>query len=64
MVPMCNRHEQCLVMRHAHRGGEMPLQRGEKLQDKIETQLAAIKRMPQLVRSFFLEPNVANITDG
>jgi hypothetical protein len=30
---------------------------------KIEAQLAAIKRMPQLVRSFFQAPTVAYITD-
>jgi hypothetical protein len=40
-----------------------PLRRGEKLRDKIEAQLAAIKRMPQLVRSFFQAPTVAYITD-
>jgi hypothetical protein len=40
-----------------------PLRRGEKLQDKIEAQLAAIKRMPQFVRSFFQAPTVAYITD-
>jgi hypothetical protein len=36
-----------------------PLRRGERLRDK----LAAIKRMPQLVRSFFHAPTVAYITD-
>jgi hypothetical protein len=40
-----------------------PLRRGEKLQEKIEAQLAAIKRLPQLVRSFFKAPSVAYITD-
>jgi hypothetical protein len=30
-----------------------PLRLGERLRDKIEAQLAAIKRMRQLVRSFF-----------
>jgi len=40
-----------------------PLWRGEKLQEKIEAQLAAIKRMPQLLRSFFKAPSVAYITD-
>jgi transposase len=40
-----------------------PLRRGETLQDKIEAQLAAIKRTPQLVRSSFSEPNVAYIAD-
>jgi transposase len=40
-----------------------PLRRGEKLRDKIEAQLSAIKRMPKLVRSFFRAPSVAYITD-
>jgi transposase len=55
-----------LVWSHVKRTGvaRSPLRRGEKLQDKIEAQLAAIKRVPQLIRSFFLEPNVAYITDG
>jgi transposase len=54
-----------LVWSHMKRTGvaRAPLRRGEKLRDKIEAQLAAIKRMPQLVRSFFQEPNVAYITD-
>jgi hypothetical protein len=38
-----------------------PLRRSETLRDKIEAQLAAIKRMPQLVRSFFQAPTVAYI---
>ena len=40
-----------------------PLRRGEKLPDLIEAQLASIKRMPQLVRSFFQAPTVAYISD-
>ncbi len=40
-----------------------PLRRGETLRAKIEAQLAAIKRMPQLVRSCFQAPTVAYITD-
>jgi hypothetical protein len=40
-----------------------PLHRGEKLQEKIEAQLGAIKRMPRLIRSFFKTPAVAYITD-
>src|SRR5580700_3460550 len=40
-----------------------PLRRGEKLQAKIEAQLSAIKRMPQLIRSFFKAPSVSYITD-
>jgi hypothetical protein len=36
---------------------------GEKLPDLIEAQLASIKRMPQLVRSFFQAPTVAYISD-
>ena len=53
-----------LVWSHMKRTGvaRAPLRRGEKLRDKIEEQLAAIKRMPQLVRSFFQAPTVAYIT--
>ena len=53
-----------LVWSHMKRTGvaRAPLRRGEKLRDKIEAQLAAIKRMPQLVRSFFQAPTVAYIT--
>jgi transposase len=40
-----------------------PLRRGEKLQAKIEAQLSAITRMPQLIRSFCNAPSVAYITD-
>ena len=40
-----------------------PLRKGEKLKDKVEAQLAAIKNMPNLVRSFFKEPSVAYIID-
>ena len=40
-----------------------PLRQGEKLEDKIRAQLAAIKRLPALVRSFFQAPSVAYITD-
>jgi hypothetical protein len=40
-----------------------PLRRGETLRDKVAAQLAAIKRTPQLVRSFFQAPTVAYITD-
>ena len=32
---------------------------GEKLREKIDAQLAAIKRTPALVRSFFRAPTVA-----
>ena len=53
-----------LVWSHMKRTGvaRTPLRRGEKLQEKIEAQLAAIKRLPQLVRSFFKAPSVAYIT--
>ena len=40
-----------------------PLRRGEKLQEKVDAQLAAIKKLPKLVRSFFKAPSVAYITD-
>jgi transposase len=55
-----------LVWSHMKRTGvaRAPLRRGEKLRDKIEAQLVKIKRMPQLVRSFFQAPSVAYITDG
>jgi transposase len=54
-----------LVWSHMKRTGpaRSPLRRGEKLQDKIDAQLAVIKRTPQLVRSFFMAPSVAYITD-
>ena len=53
------------VWSHMKRTGvaRAPLRRCEKLRDKIEAQLAAIKRTPQLVRSFFQAPTVAYITD-
>jgi transposase len=41
-----------------------PLRKGEKLRDRIEEQLHAIKKAPALVRSFFKAPSVAYITDG
>ena len=40
-----------------------PLRRGENLQAKIEAQLSAIKRMPQLIRSFYKAPSVSYMTD-
>src|SRR6202020_1791651 len=54
-----------LVWSHMKRTGvaRAPLRRGERLQAKIEAQLGAIKRMPQLIRSFFKAPSVSYITD-
>jgi transposase len=40
-----------------------PLRKGERLRDKIDAQLAAIKNASRLVRSFFEAPSVAYITD-
>jgi hypothetical protein len=40
-----------------------PLRKGERLRDKIDKQLAAIKAAPKLVRSFFRAPSVAYVTD-
>ena len=40
-----------------------PLRAGERLRDKIEAQLAAIRNAPRLVRSFFQAPSVAYISD-
>ena len=53
-----------LVWSHMKRTGvaRTPLRRGENLRDKITAQLAKIKRMPQLIRSFFQAPSVAYIT--
>jgi hypothetical protein len=39
------------------------LRKGEHLREKIEAQLAALKRAPRLVRSFFKAPTVTYITD-
>jgi len=54
-----------LVWSHVKRTGvaRTPLRKGEKLRDKINAQLAAIKKTPALVRSFFMAPDVAYITD-
>ena len=54
-----------LVWSHVKRTGtaRRPLQKGEKLRDKIEEQLANLKRMPEIVRSFFKAPFVAYIGD-
>ena len=54
-----------LVWSHVKRTGvaRTPLRKGERLHDKIEAQLAEIKKAPGLVRSFFMAPSVAYITD-
>lgn len=54
-----------LVWSHVKRTGpaRRPLQKGEKLRDKIEQQLAKLQQMPRLVRSFFNAPSVAYIGD-
>jgi hypothetical protein len=40
-----------------------PLQKGEKLANKVEQQLQAIAANRALVRSFFKHPDVAYISD-
>ena len=40
-----------------------PLRKGEKLRDRVDAQLRAIKKTPALVRSFFQAPSVAYLTD-
>ena len=52
------------VWSHMKRTGvaRAPLRKGERLRDKIDAQLAAIKTAPKLVRSFFRAPSVAYIT--
>jgi transposase len=54
-----------LVWSHVKRTGvaRTPLRQGEKLSEKIESQLAGIKNSPNLVRAFFKTPSVAYITD-
>jgi len=53
-----------LVWSHVKRTGvaRAPLRRGETLRQKVDEQLARIKRLPSLVRSFFKAPDVAYIT--
>ena len=55
-----------MVWSHMKRTGvaRRPLRKGEKLRDKIDAQLAVIKKTPSLIRSFFLAPSVGYITDG
>ena len=54
-----------LVWSYAKRTGNArrPLQKGEKLDERVTSQLAEIGRRPVLVRSFFKHPSVAYITD-
>jgi len=54
-----------LVWSHVKRTGtaRRPLQKGEKLRDKITAQLAKLQQMPRLIRSFFQTPSVAYISD-
>jgi transposase len=54
-----------LVWSHAKRTGNArrPLQKGEKLEQRVAAQLAEIGNNPKLVRSFFKHPSVAYITD-
>jgi transposase len=54
-----------LVWSHVKRTGvaRTPLRKGERLRDKIEAQLAKMKTLPRLIRSFFMAPSVAYITD-
>jgi transposase len=54
-----------LVWSHAKRTGNArrPLQKGEKLEQRVAAQLAQMASNPKLVRSFFKHPSVAYITD-
>lgn len=53
------------VWSHVKRTGSArrPLQKGEKLRERIEEQLAKLQKLPCLVRSFFQAPSVAYIRD-
>lgn len=54
-----------LVWSHVKRTGtaRRPLQKGEKLRERIDAQLAEVRENPQLVRSFFRAPSVSYIND-
>lgn len=54
-----------LVWSHGKRTGtaRRPSQAGERLNQRIDAELAAVQRNPRLVRSFFQAPSVAYITD-
>lgn len=54
-----------LVWSHAKRTGvaRRPLQKGEKLEERVHDQLQAIADNPKLVRAFFRHPDVAYIAD-
>ncbi|MHB8494212.1 MAG: IS630 family transposase [Casimicrobiaceae bacterium] len=54
-----------LVWSHVKRTGtaRRPLQAGERLDQRIDNELAAVQRNPRLVRSFFQAPSVAYIAD-
>lgn len=54
-----------LVWSHVKRTGtaRRPLQKGEKLRERIEQQLAKLQKLPRLVCSFFHAPSVAYIDD-
>jgi transposase len=54
-----------LVWSHTKRTGvaRKPLQKGEKLEERVHSQLQAIADDPKLVRSFFKHPSVAYISD-
>ena len=54
-----------LVWSYAKRTGvaRRPLQKGEKLEERVHDQLQAIANDPKLVRAFFKHPSVAYISD-
>src|SRR6516225_8542213 len=53
------------VWNHLRQNGvtKKPLKQKEKLKDRVETDLAQIKRSPRLVRSFFRAESVGYIID-
>lgn len=54
-----------LVWSHVKRTGtaRRPLQKGEQLRERIDSELATVRDDPKLVRSFFHAPSVAYIRD-
>jgi len=53
------------VCNHLRQNGvtKKPLKKNEQLKDRVEKDLAKIKRSPRLVRSFFRAESVGYITD-
>lgn len=58
-------HPDELVWSHTKRTGvaRSPLRKGEKLQERVDAQLHAVAKDPELVRLFFRHSSIAYISD-